>query len=470
MIWRSRVRVSPSALGKIVKPYLYSTSMNDKKERLKLIQKIAWNKGGRCLSRVYVNSKTKLLFECAKKHRWWQKSDHIKAGTWCAKCNFNKLADAKRGSLKEAHEIARARGGKCLSKRYTSNVAYYRWECSNGHKWNARLYNIKSGTWCPQCSKKQGLSESICRGIFETRFNERFPSSHPRWLKNTEGNQLELDGYSEKLGIAFEYHGKQHYYDTEFYDSMNSLQKRRDLDTQKRRLCQKRGITLFEIPYKVEHKDLDRYILQILRKKGVEPPITKPIEYKKLSIYSVSDLEELQNFVRKEYNGKCLSKRYLGATTPLKFQCKEGYKFSATPNNIKRKHWCPHCYGNVRLTLRDMQKIAIKKGGKCLSTIYRGLNHNLKWQCSERHKWDATPRNVKSGGTWCPICARNVKLTIQDMQKLAKAKEGKCLSKVYHGVHNKLIWQCKEGHIFEKSPSHVKHRNQWCPKCFLESK
>ncbi|CAI2198996.1 4160_t:CDS:2, partial [Funneliformis geosporum] len=33
-----------------------------------------------------------------------------------------------------------------------------------------------------------------------------------------------------------------------------------------------------------------------------------------------------------------------------------------------------------------------------------------------------------------------------DMQNLAKAKNGKCLSDKYYDAHTKLEWQCEKGH------------------------
>jgi len=32
-------------------------------------------------------------------------------------------------------------------------------------------------------------------------------------------------------------------------------------------------------------------------------------------------------------------------------------------------------------------------------------------------------------------------------------------------IGEKLKWQCKEGHIWEATPYHIKNRKQWYPKC-----
>ena len=60
-----------------------------------------------------------------------------------------------------------------------------------------------------------------------------------------------------------------------------------------------------------------------------------------------------------------------------------------------------------RLTIEEMQALAAKKGGKCLSTQYINAMTKLKWQCAEGHIWEARPNNIKNGGTWCPECNKN---------------------------------------------------------------
>ena len=41
------------------------------------------------------------------------------------------------------------------------------------------------------------------------------------------------------------------------------------------------------------------------------------------------------------------------------------------------------------------------------------------------------------------------KSTIEEMQKLAEERGGKCLSKKYRNRYSKLTWQCKEGHQWD---------------------
>ncbi len=61
-----------------------------------------------------------------------------------------------------------------------------------------------------------------------------------------------------------------------------------------------------------------------------------------------------------------------------------------------------------KLTIEEMQKIAEERGGKCLSSIYVTSHRKLLWECAEGHQWEAIPKNVKRG-SWCPKCTHKRK-------------------------------------------------------------
>ena len=47
-------------------------------------------RGGKCLSKEYINGKTKLLWECSEGHQWEAILDSVKRGSWCAVCKKTK--------------------------------------------------------------------------------------------------------------------------------------------------------------------------------------------------------------------------------------------------------------------------------------------------------------------------------------------------------------------------------------------
>ena len=102
-------------------------------------------------------------------------------------------------------------------------------------------------------------------------------SVKPEWLHaidalTGEKIQLELDVYSEKLGVAIEYNGPQHY-DYSYWNDMYSYTKYIQNGFTKEDLCAKNSVELIIIPYTVPNKDLKDYIksrlydLEVIEKK-----------------------------------------------------------------------------------------------------------------------------------------------------------------------------------------------------------
>ena len=44
------------------------------------------------------------------------------------------------------------RGGKCLSDAYIDSSVPLKWQCKEGHIWEARSPEMKRGHWCPECA------------------------------------------------------------------------------------------------------------------------------------------------------------------------------------------------------------------------------------------------------------------------------------------------------------------------------
>jgi hypothetical protein len=147
--------------------------------------------------------------------------------------------------------------------------------------------------------------------------------------------------------------------------------------------------------------------------------------------------------------------------------------WQARASATRAGHWCPVCAHNQKLGFEQMQEIARKRGGRCLSTNYKNGRTPLLWECANGHCWKASPANVKGGrrkkGTWCFECyhsrrAFHDKYSIQTMRTIAAARGGRCLSQEYVGSKSKLTWQCALGHRWQALPASVVH-GTWCPVC-----
>jgi len=359
------------------------------KLKIEDMYKIASQRGGKCLSQEYLGVLTKLRWQCNKGHVWDANPHDIQRGTWCPIC-----AGTIKLTIEEMHRIAKERSGKCLSKKYVNAQTKLKWQCKEGHIWEATPNSIKVGSWCPYCA-----------GYYQT-------------IKDMQ--QLAKDQRGKCLSKKYN----------------NAI-------TKLKWQCAERHVFLMS-PSSV--------------KSGTWCPVCGR---KKLANSLRLTIEDMQEIAEKR-KGKCLSNTYVDANTKLLWQCRNGHTWEATPGHVKNGTWCPICGGTVKLTIEEMQNIANKHGGKCLSKKYIDANTKLQWQCSEGHIWEAIPNSIRLG-TWCPYCVGRHQ-TIKDMQQLAEDRGGKCLSKEYATTSKKLKWQCSEGHVWDATPNGIKS-GHWCPIC-----
>ncbi len=235
-------------------------------------------------------------------------------------------------------------------------------------------------------------------------------------------------------------------------------------------------------------------------------------------------IEEIQQIAKKR-SWECLSNNCADAHTRLSWKCNEGHVWKATLRAIKyRTKRCPICAERElgrrgiiilnkrnsrtkktkllqqkvrkqpyesdaareivadvkkrisprKLTIEIMDELAKERGGKCLSTKYVNIGTKLRWQCEKGHIWKARPYSIKCLNTWCPSCAKKRlgkqhRLTIEEMQKIAREMGGKCLSTEYTHINKKLQWQCNNGHIWQVSPARIKYAKVWCPFCSIKN-
>jgi len=57
-----------------------------RKYNIQYMNRFAQKKGGKCLSKKYVNPITKLEWECVEGHQWEARFNNEKKGRWCPQC------------------------------------------------------------------------------------------------------------------------------------------------------------------------------------------------------------------------------------------------------------------------------------------------------------------------------------------------------------------------------------------------
>jgi hypothetical protein len=162
--------------------------------------------------------------------------------------------------------------------------------------------------------------------------------------------------------------------------------------------------------------------------------------------------------------GRCLSESYTNAFLRMKWRCSKGHEWLAKVYAIKAGTWCPQCAGHLKLSIDEMRRTARLRGGECLSTVYVSSNKKLRWRCGSGHEWEAKPNNIRASKTWCPVCSHNAPHTIEKMGEVASKRGGKCLSKIYKNNHTRMVWRCRLDHQWKATPHNVLE-GSWCQKC-----
>ena len=357
---------------------------------------LARKRGGWCVSTLYVNSAVPLLWECARGHQWSAVPASIRKGTWCPDC-----AGVRRLTLEQMSEIAKSRGGTCLSNRYRNTATKLEWRCSTGHEWSATPLQVRKGHWCPFCARVAPLNLPALQRIAAQKggcclSHVYVNSSHPVRWKCSVGHEWMARAHSIRAG----------------------------------NWC----------PVCAHNQRLK--------------------------------LEEMRQ-TAKERGGRCLSTSYKNASTPLLWVCIHGHQWKACPANVKggprrKGSWCRVCYDERRsfhekLSIAAMRDLAIARWGTCLSAEYFGSKVKLTWECEFGHQWQAAPSYVVQG-TWCPVCARNRRLGLSLFRAIAANRGGMCLSKGYINERTILQWRCADGHEWQALPEKIK-RGSWCPAC-----
>ena len=476
---------------------------------LELMQEIAVSKGGRCLSKKYKNGRTKLTWECAKKHIWRSTPKDIKAGRWCPYCAENKkftlkemktyairqegeyisgweerekstdklkwrckeghlfeatCGEVRRGKwcnicrikytppFQEMQDLAWERNGICLSINYRNIIQEEYWKCKKGHVWQASLKIVRGGNWCPICNDNKQKNIKDMRNM----------------ASELDGDCLSIQYVTTTTKLIWTC-SKNHVWETNPHNIVSKNWCPICAGNIKQNifkmieLAQKRSGYCVSQVYRG-----NKEVLTWICAKGHLWETFPTRLYGKTWCpicggKKKNTIENMQSLA-KNNNGSCLSSNFHSDKNKLAWKCKHGHVFKSRPSSIKRGIWCPVCGKSLKKTIQEIRAVAENRDGQCISREYRGTSVELTWICAEGHSWESNPSNVVYSESWCPKCAGNVKHTITKMIKLANKNRGFCLSSNYVSNHFKLTWKCEVGHVWKAVPQNVM-KGSWCPAC-----
>ncbi|MBV8891632.1 hypothetical protein [Bradyrhizobium sp.] len=298
----------------------------------------------------------------------------VHQGNWCSGCDAERrrLHPPKPQIAREVVErIVAERGGQIVDVAedgaWQGSKTYLTIRCADGHQWRASASNlVYAGSWCPECRNK---GERIVRAIFEATFGAKFPKSRPTWLRSPKARNLELDGYSEHLQLAFEYQGPHHDQDAnvKFYDQL------------KRDACSLRGIRLVEVlavkrPFPTEN------VLEAVRRAFLQYGVNDAPIIPTVELFA-RELQALQRLAR-ERGGRLLSTKYAGSE-PHIWSCGKPHHdpWPAEAWRIRNGDWCSACAGNRPLGTEKLRAWGRQHGLELLDTDYCGTAGPYRWRC-----------------------------------------------------------------------------------------
>lgn len=354
----------------------------------------------------------------------------------------------------------------CLSRTAVNGGTRLHWRCAEGHQWSARLVKVKGGNWCPRCAGNGPVTISDMRLLAAERGGKCISEKYINNRVPLQWRCLQGHEWSAKpMGIR------------RTWCPYCAHAVRLELDDL-RSLARTRGGKLLSTTYINSKEPLSwrchkGHVWQAparsIKPNGFHPGTWCPhCPWARKGKPARLSIEEMQEIAQRR-GGKCLSSKYINAHSKLKWRCSKGHEWEARGAYVKQGTWCPVCSGRQKLSLKVLQEEAAARGGTLISTDYVSAHCPLLWECAEGHQWEAGAAKVRYG-TWCPFCAGKARLTLGEMRELAESYGGECLSKRYVNAQTRLRWRCAQGHTWKAAPATVKpsgykRRGTWCPEC-----
>jgi hypothetical protein len=378
--------------------------IEQKERNLDRVLNYIQTKNGLLLDPRPILHKDYIHIQCIEGHEWKVNvSGLLSQKSWCSRCSGNYPR-----TLSELQIIVRERGGILKTHEYRGVDGTYDFECNLGHEFSNTFKKVEKGQWCPVCSRGS-KSEEIARTTFEQLFNLKFPKKRPRWLRNARGFQMELDGFNEELGIAFEYQGFQHF---EVDHWGTDLDRRMADDLLKKKICLDQRIILIELTHQTKYEDFPVEIKKQLKSAGYDISkidFAKKIDFSKAYIRG-DRLEELRALLI-EKNIELRSNAWLGVNHKYEMRCGScGSIWMAKGNaffNRRRVAGCDYCNRRTPANKHDISvlvEFAVAYGGEILSEGYVKRDHIYKWRCGQGHIFEQNFNYMKDQNKFCPEC------------------------------------------------------------------
>jgi very-short-patch-repair endonuclease len=415
---------------------------------------------GRNIQRIgdITNGSDKVLFKCLiDGHEWKAAPSHISFGSGCPKCGIRSRTATHRLSNEIIDERIKDRPIQRLGE-FVETKQHVLWKCKvDGHEWLAMPNCILSGRGCPKCGGKLKMTNELMderligRNIqrigevidSETKILFKCLVDDHEWLATP--SSISSGSGCPVCGIRMGANARR--YNNEIIDE-------RIMDRHIQRLG--------------EFIDTQTHIRWKCLIDGHE------WETAPSCILSGSGCPKCAG--RLKMTNELMDERLIGrgirrlgevidSDTKVLFKCLiDGHEWLATPGQISYGSGCPKCVGRIPLTNAIMDERLADRDIQRLGEVI-DCDTKVLFRCLiDGHEWSATPNSV-SRGSGCPVCAGNIPLTNDEIDKRIASLSIQRLDDITNS-RAKMRWKCTiDGHIWMAAPHAVSCGRTGCPRC-----
>jgi hypothetical protein len=180
------------------------------------------------------------------------------------------------------------------NQRWTGSNSSYNFHCkvcnTTFSKYLKNLFEI------PKCkNQSRSYGEMVSQFYLEELLKIKFVSNKKfSFLKNSKGNNMELDGYNEENRIAFEHQGEQHFEKNRYSPTEHDVERRKKDDALKKNQCMSNNIKLIEIRTLITKSPLSELKSQI-KEELIRLNIDIPSDFDSIH----PDLSKMKNYHKK---------------------------------------------------------------------------------------------------------------------------------------------------------------------------
>lgn len=183
--------------------------------------------------------------------------------------------------------------------------------------------------------------------------------------------------------------------------------------------------------------------------------------------------QKMHSYIEK-LGGRC-SDEYLSMKARISVACPCGHNFSTNLNNIVQRAEktnrfpCLKCRPlivaeKVQKWTKEQAKLIIEQNNGQLLSEFNAVHKPIEIMCQQGHLWQTDLDRVNQGH-WCPFCAHNRPINLNDVKQLGEQRGLVLLSKIYVRSSDRLKWKCNDDHFFEACWNSI-HNGSGCPYCY----